>query len=85
MAHVDQVDEPWAKEIILLRRARAVLHWEPDIAGFWAKSYETLHIKSTETSRLHRKIKCFDVAQAELIRSRLHLLWLAQILPQQYI
>ncbi len=68
MAHIDQVHEPRTEKIVLLGRARAVLHRGTQIAGFWAKSYETLHVKSTKTSRSRQKIRGFDVVQAELSR-----------------
>lgn len=39
----------------------------PEIARFWRKLYETLHVKSTETSAFRYQVRGFDVVQAELL------------------
>ena len=52
VALIDQVDQARAEQVILFRRARAVLHLHTEIAGFSMKSYKTLQAEASKNITL---------------------------------
>jgi hypothetical protein len=56
VALIDQVDQTRAEQVILFKRARAVLHLHTEIAGFLMKSYETLQAEVRITFTIKLKI-----------------------------
>jgi hypothetical protein len=63
---VDHVDQTRTQQIILFRRARAVLHGRTEIAGFQTKLYETLQQMVRKTTPFQHEINHIDVVQGEL-------------------
>jgi hypothetical protein len=49
VALIDQVDQTRAEQVILFKRARAVLHLHTEIAGLSMKSYKTLQAEARKT------------------------------------
>jgi hypothetical protein len=67
---LDHLDQTWSQQIILFRRARAMLHGRTEIAGFRQKSYKTLQAMARKTAPFQRKINGMDVVQGELLNGK---------------
>jgi hypothetical protein len=67
---VDQVNKPRTQQVILFRKARAMLHGRPENAELPLKSYETLHPVPRKTATIHRKIMGLGAVQGEFMMRR---------------
>ena len=67
MTRIDHVDQSWAQQVILFRRAFAMLHWRTQIARFLWRSYKTLQAEARKTAVFQCKINRIGVVQSELL------------------